>query len=153
MTPWTIVNEAPLSMEFSRQKYGMGSYSLLQRIFPTQGLKLGLRHYREILYLLGHEGSPKLTWLTLNLAFLVIYFGGYHSKASALNLRQLWTIDISCVYLYQYFIHTLIVFPIHFSKFLSMRLWMLATEMYSLIYYESCQKWPEGEFKLNIYLK
>ena len=87
--PWTVLHQAPLSMEFSRQKYGVGSYSLLQRIFPTQGLKLGLRHYRGILYFLGHEGSPKPTWLTLNLAFLVIHFGIYHSKASALNLRQL----------------------------------------------------------------
>ena len=31
-------NEAPLSMEFSRQEYWSGCHSLLQGIFPTQGL-------------------------------------------------------------------------------------------------------------------
>ena len=38
---------------------GMGSHSLLQRIFPTQGLNPGLPHCRWILYQLSHQGSPK----------------------------------------------------------------------------------------------
>ena len=29
-TPWTVACPAPLSMEFSRQEYGVGSHSLLQ---------------------------------------------------------------------------------------------------------------------------
>ena len=37
---------------------GVGSHSLLQGIFPTQGSNLGLLHYRWILYLLSHGGSP-----------------------------------------------------------------------------------------------
>ena len=36
----------------------MGSLSLLQGIFPTQGLKPGLLHCRRILYQLSHKGSP-----------------------------------------------------------------------------------------------
>ena len=40
---------------------GMGNHSLLQGIFPTQGLNLGLLQYRQILYCLSHQGS--LTWL------------------------------------------------------------------------------------------
>ena len=32
-----IAHQAPLSMGFSRQEYGVGSHSLLQGIFPTQG--------------------------------------------------------------------------------------------------------------------
>ena len=36
----------------------VGSQSLLQRIFPTQGLNPGLLHCREILYRLSHKGSP-----------------------------------------------------------------------------------------------
>ena len=36
---------------------GVGSNFLLQGVFPTQGLKLGLPHYRQILYHLSHEGS------------------------------------------------------------------------------------------------
>ena len=38
--PRTVACQAPLSMEFSRQKY----CSLLQGIFPTQGLNPGLSH-------------------------------------------------------------------------------------------------------------
>ena len=34
------------------------SHSLLQRIFPTQGLKLDLLHCRQILYHLSQQGSP-----------------------------------------------------------------------------------------------
>ena len=36
----------------------MGSHSLLQEIFPTQGWNLGLLHCRWILYHLSHQGRP-----------------------------------------------------------------------------------------------
>ena len=39
------------------QNTGVGSLSLLQRIFPTQGSNPGLPHCRGILYQLGHQGS------------------------------------------------------------------------------------------------
>ena len=37
---------------------GVGCLSLLQGIFPTQGLNPGLLHWRQILYHLSHQGSP-----------------------------------------------------------------------------------------------
>ena len=37
----------------------VGSHSLLQGIFPTQGSNLGLPHCRQPLYHLSHQGSPK----------------------------------------------------------------------------------------------
>ena len=37
----------------------MGSLSLLQGIFPTQGLNPGLPHCRWILYQPSHKGSPE----------------------------------------------------------------------------------------------
>ena len=48
------------SMGFSRPEYwsGAGCHSLLQGIFPKQGLNLGLLHCRQILYPLSHQGSP-----------------------------------------------------------------------------------------------
>ena len=36
----------------------MGSYSLLQWIFLTQGLNPGLTHCTQILYHMSHQGSP-----------------------------------------------------------------------------------------------
>ena len=41
------------------QNIGMGSHTLLQRIFPSQGLNPGLPHYRHILYHLSHQESPR----------------------------------------------------------------------------------------------
>ena len=37
---------------------GMGSLSLLQRIFPTQELNWGLLLYIQIIYQLSYQGSP-----------------------------------------------------------------------------------------------
>ena len=39
----------------------MGCHFLLQEIFPTQVLNLGLLHYRQILYSLSHQGSLMLS--------------------------------------------------------------------------------------------
>ena len=41
------------------QNTGMGSHSLLQEIFPTQGSNPGLPHCKQILYRLSHQWSPK----------------------------------------------------------------------------------------------
>ena len=38
----------------------VGSLSLLQGIFPTQGLNPSLPHCRQILYQLSHKGSPRI---------------------------------------------------------------------------------------------
>ena len=54
----TVAHKAPLSMEFSRQEYWVGCHALLQRIFLTQGLNLGLPPYRQTLHHLNHQGSP-----------------------------------------------------------------------------------------------
>ena len=42
------------------QNTGVGSCSLLQGIFPTQGLNPGLLYCRWMLYHLSHQGSPNL---------------------------------------------------------------------------------------------
>ena len=42
------------------QNTGVGSLSLLQGIFLTQGLKPGLQHCRWILYQLSHKGRPRI---------------------------------------------------------------------------------------------
>ena len=53
VTPWTIQ-----SMDSPDQNIGVGSHSLLQEIFPTQGLNPGLPQCRRILYQLSHKESP-----------------------------------------------------------------------------------------------
>ena len=49
------------------QNTGVGSLSLLQGIFPTQGSNPGLLHCRWILYQLSHKGSP---WILEWVAYL-----------------------------------------------------------------------------------
>ena len=46
------------------QNTGVGSCSLLQGVFPTQGSNPGPPHCRQILYHLSHQGSPRiLKWV------------------------------------------------------------------------------------------
>ena len=62
----------------------MGSCSLLQGVFPTQGLNPGLPHCRWILYQLSHQGSPRiLEWV------------GYLLSSGSSRPRN-WT-GISCI--------------------------------------------------------
>ena len=53
-TPWTIHSPWNSPGQNSR----VGRHSLLQGIFPTQGLNPRLPHCRQILYQLSHQGSP-----------------------------------------------------------------------------------------------
>ena len=54
VTPWTV---SPWNAP--GQNTGVGSLSILQGIFPTQGLNPDLLHCRQILYHLSHQGSPR----------------------------------------------------------------------------------------------
>ena len=54
VTPWNSLG----------QNTGMSSLSLLQGIFPTQGMNPGLPHWRQIFHQLSHKGSPRiLEWV------------------------------------------------------------------------------------------
>ena len=43
---------------FLGKNNGVDSHSILQGMFPTQGLNLGLLHCRQIFYYLSHQGNP-----------------------------------------------------------------------------------------------
>ena len=58
VTPRTVWNSLG-------QNTGVGSLSLLQGIFPTQGSSPNLPHCRQILYQLSHKGSPNIIKLNL----------------------------------------------------------------------------------------
>ena len=74
------------SMEFSRQEYWSGLPSLIQRIFPTQGLNLGFLHCRQILYHLSHQGSP-----ILSLQIILIALSMYLHYSSICIMPKLLT--------------------------------------------------------------
>ena len=72
-------------MDSPAQNTRVGSPSLLQGIFPTQGWNPGLPHCR-ILYQLSYQGSPRVTRLHLNSGFL---------KPTATCLQHLFQFPLS----------------------------------------------------------
>ena len=69
------------------QNTGVGSLSLLQGIFPTQGSNPGLLHCGQILYQLSHKGSPRiLEWV----AYLFSKGSSWpRNQTSLLDCRQI----------------------------------------------------------------
>ena len=57
MTPWTVADQAPRSMGFSRQEYWSGLPFPSPGDLPNPGSNLGFPHCRQILYQLNHKGS------------------------------------------------------------------------------------------------
>ena len=54
------------------QNTGVGSLSLLQGVFPTQGLNPGLPHCRRILYQVSHKESPRiLEWVAFEVVIIL----------------------------------------------------------------------------------
>ena len=65
VTPWNCPWNSP------GQNIGVGSLSLLQGIFPTQGSNPGLPHCRWVLYQLSHKGSPHGSWEGVKISILI----------------------------------------------------------------------------------
>ena len=59
-SPTLQADSLPAEPQGKSKNTGVGSRSLLQGIFPTQGLNPGLPHCRRILYQLSHQGSPRI---------------------------------------------------------------------------------------------
>ena len=63
----TVCNPMDYTVHTILQNTGVGNCSLLQGIFPTQGLNPRLSHCRQILYPLSHYGSPRILEWVANL--------------------------------------------------------------------------------------
>ena len=57
--PWTIAYQVPPSMEFSRQEYWRGLPFPSPVDLHNPGLNPGVLHWRQKLYCLSHQASPK----------------------------------------------------------------------------------------------
>ena len=62
------------------------AFSLLQRIFQTQGSNLGVLHYGQILYQLSHKESPRKVG---SLSLLQRIFPTQESKRDLLHCMQI----------------------------------------------------------------
>ena len=85
---------------------GVGSLSLLQGIFPTQGLNPGLPHCRWILYLLSHQGSPRiLEWVAYPFSsgsFRPRNWTGVSCIAGGFFTNELWGKPYTHTYIYMW---------------------------------------------------
>ena len=107
------------------QNTGVGSLSLLQGIFPTQGLNPGLPHHGQILYQLSHNGSPRIlgrvtypfsrgsSW-PRNWTEVSCIAGGFFTNWAIREAKNLthslfplaaWERDRKCLTLAAYFLH------------------------------------------------
>ena len=58
VTPWTVSHQAPLSMEFSRQKYCIGLPFLTSSGLPDAVINSHLLNWQVDSLLLSHQGNP-----------------------------------------------------------------------------------------------
>ena len=92
------------------QNTGVGSLSLLQGIFPSQGSNPCLSHCRWILYHLSHQGSP-YTWIFISKMIMGESWG------ILVNLVLTWDLlKVSDGYLEFLYVLTLFTFACVFSK-------------------------------------
>ena len=92
VTPWIVAYQTPLSMGFSRQTTGVGCHFLFQKIFPTQGLNLGLPHCRQTLYHLGDNWQVN----TKNGVFWK-FSDSLNYEIALLSEKSKWTCYFNCV--------------------------------------------------------
>ena len=59
VTPWTVAHQVPLLWNSPGKNTGVGSHSLLQGIFATQGSNLVLLHCRWCPVLQGDSSPPE----------------------------------------------------------------------------------------------
>ena len=72
-SPTLQADSLPAEPQGKPKNTGVGSLSLLQEIFPTQGLNPGLLHCRQILYQLSYQGSPDISFFFFFFSFLWTY--------------------------------------------------------------------------------
>ena len=86
------------------QNTGVGSLSLLQGIFPTQGSNQGLPHHRWILYQLSYQGSP---WNNVEVG---IFGLGYNLRQSCLGEGPIYSFKLFLLFItfsFLFFLFTL----------------------------------------------
>ena len=59
VTPWTVATMLLHLWDFPGKRTGVDFHFLLQGIFPTQGSNPGPSYFRQMIYLLGHQGTPE----------------------------------------------------------------------------------------------
>ena len=104
------------------QNTGVGSFSLFQGIFPTQGSNPGLLHCRCVLYQLSHKGRPRiLEWVAYSF-----------SSGSTRPRNRTWVSCIAGGFFTNWAIRELFIY---FLKFLFIFNWRIIALQYCVCFY------------------
>ena len=87
-SPALQADSLPAEPQWKPKDTGVGSLSLLQRIFPTQEANRGLLHCRHILYQLSYQGTPHQHWRSPKPAVLLTITGGAQYSVSKTAFRE-----------------------------------------------------------------
>ena len=79
-SPILQADSLPAEPQGKLKNTGVGSLSLLQPVFLTQGSNQGLLHCRQIFYQLSYQGSP--AYYTPGLKHFLILTGGFREPCS-----------------------------------------------------------------------
>ena len=104
VTLWTVAGQTSLSMGSPGKNTGVGSHSLSQSIFPTQGLNLGILYCRQILYCLSHHWIAGEVPLLTSYWVLPLSFHVWHHSAIPLPWTEI-TLDNHQFLLYETFLN------------------------------------------------
>ena len=78
------------------QNTGVGNFSLLHGIFPTQGSNHSVLHCRWILYQLSHKGSPQKSERTIK--YLSLFLGTHLCKVGSSSFiatkHNIWNTEV-----------------------------------------------------------
>ena len=122
------------------QNNGVGSLSLLQGVFSTQGSNPALPHCRQILYQLCHRGSPRiLEWVTY-------FFSSGSSSSSIVNLlRSPHTFHKDCIKLRSHLECTGVPLFLHPYQYLSdLEFWYGHSNSFKLVWNSILKKIRQG---------
>ena len=117
-SPTLQANSLPAEPPGKPKNIGVGSLSLLQRIFPTQELNWGLLRCQHILYQLSYQGSP-----TCKLICTLIVFQ-FQQAIFFIEVQLIYKccVNICCIAVIQLHTHThthIIFFNILFHCYIS----------------------------------
>ena len=91
LCPWNSSGKHP----------GVGSHSLLQRIFPTQGSNPSLPHCEQIPHCLSHQGSPDIVYIFIFILFEFFKYAQSVCSFLSSNLSFIsWSILIYASFLF-----------------------------------------------------
>ena len=111
---------------------GVGSHSLLQGIFPTQGLNPRLLHCRQILYSLSHQESPFIYYIYYYIKSAILLTGKAKLHDKQIPLQKEDTMD-------EHFIELsdVLNFPLHLLRVLTH-----LSSLKEVLFYKFCSLTP-----------